>query len=99
MAATAERHADKVWLTDDNPRHEDSRQIFADIMEGFAAAGAVSVERDRGRAIQAAVRRARAGDVVLVAGKGHEDYQQVGDLRFPFSDAQQVRAVLRELAP
>jgi UDP-N-acetylmuramoyl-L-alanyl-D-glutamate--2,6-diaminopimelate ligase len=98
MAAAAERHADAVWLTDDNPRHEDSRQIFADIMSGFKIAETVNIERDRGRAIRAAVRRARAGDVVLVAGKGHEHFQQVGDLRYRFSDAQQVRDVLRELA-
>ncbi|HKK13203.1 MAG TPA: UDP-N-acetylmuramoyl-L-alanyl-D-glutamate--2,6-diaminopimelate ligase [Gammaproteobacteria bacterium] len=94
MGRVAERLADRVVVTDDNPRNEDATQIVVDILAGLQAPDAVYVERDRGRAIALAVDRARPGDVVLVAGKGHEDYQQIGARRVPFSDREQVRARL-----
>jgi len=97
MGAVAARHADRIVLTSDNPRAEGPADIIAQIMEGIpsAAAAVVTVEPDRMRAIESAVREAGAGDVVLLAGKGHEDYQEILGSRFPFSDADQAEAALR----
>ena len=86
MGETAERLADRVIVTDDNPRREDADGIVAMILRGVRRPGAVLVERDRARAIGAAIAEARAGDAVLIAGKGHEDYQVVGAERRRFSD-------------
>jgi UDP-N-acetylmuramoyl-L-alanyl-D-glutamate--2,6-diaminopimelate ligase len=94
MAAIAQRLADAVVVTDDNPRGEDGDAIVAAIMAGFGQPEAVAVERDRGRAIAAAVARAAPGDIVLVAGKGHEPYQEVAGVRLPFDDGAHVRAAL-----
>jgi len=94
MAAIAERDADVVIVTDDNPRGEDGDAIVAEILAGFAAPQAVQVERDRAAAIERAVGTARPGDIVLVAGKGHEPYQEVGGVRHPFDDAQVAARVL-----
>jgi UDP-N-acetylmuramoyl-L-alanyl-D-glutamate--2,6-diaminopimelate ligase len=90
MAAVAVRHADAIVLTDDNPRSEDGDAIIADIRAGLGGATA-EVIRDRRAAIAHALRGARAGDVVLVAGKGHEQYQIVGSETRPFSDRQVVQ--------
>ena len=86
MARAAEAGAGAVVVTDDNPRGEDGDAIVAGVLAGFAEPGAVHVERDRERAIRHAVSRAGAGDVVLVAGKGHETWQECGGVRRPFSD-------------
>jgi UDP-N-acetylmuramoyl-L-alanyl-D-glutamate--2,6-diaminopimelate ligase len=94
MGAVAERLADRVILTDDNPRTEDPAGIIADILAGATDRKAFRVIRDRRAAIQAAVDEAGARDVVLVAGKGHEDYQIVGERRLPFSDREVVGALL-----
>jgi len=94
MAAIAERLADGVIVTDDNPRGEDGDAIVADIMRGFADASRVIVERDRARAIGLAVDAANAEDIVLVAGKGHEPYQEIAGVRHPFDDAQVAKAAL-----
>ena len=96
MGAIAERLADYVVLTDDNPRHEDATQIVMDILAGMQDPDAVYVQRDRATAIAQAITNSDPGDVVLIAGKGHEDYQQVGDRRLPFSDRDTVRALLQE---
>ncbi|WJW75013.1 UDP-N-acetylmuramoyl-L-alanyl-D-glutamate--2,6-diaminopimelate ligase [Thiohalobacter sp. IOR34] len=96
MGAIAERCADRVLLTDDNPRREDPEQILAEILAGMRAPQAVQVERRRGLAIARALEAAGPGDVVLVAGKGHEDFQLVGDARIPFSDRAEVRRLLQE---
>ena len=82
-------------ITDDNPRREDAAWIVDDILSGMRHPRAAGVERNRSRAIQTALAAARPGDVVLIAGKGHEDYQQVGDLRLPYSDREQVRRGLK----
>ncbi len=95
MGAAAERGADRVVITDDNPRGEDGERIVADILAGMAHPERARVERDRGAAIALAVAAADAGDVVLIAGKGHERYQEVGTTRRPFSDAAALRAALR----
>ncbi|MES9966195.1 MAG: UDP-N-acetylmuramoyl-L-alanyl-D-glutamate--2,6-diaminopimelate ligase [Sedimenticola sp.] len=94
MGAVAERLADRVWITDDNPRNEDGADIVNDILEGLSDPDAAIVQRDRARAIAEAVGQSGAEDLVLVAGKGHEDYQQVGDLKIPFSDREQVLKAL-----
>lgn len=96
MARAAEQAADAVIVTDDNPRSESPEVIVADIFSGFTHADAVVAISDRADAIAYAIDHAGAGDVVLVAGKGHEDYQLKGEQRLPFSDAEQVRAALQE---
>lgn len=92
MGEIAERLADIVVVTDDNPRHESGDAIIADILEGMRASP--QIIRDRRAAIAAAIRGACEGDIVLIAGKGHEDYQQVGDERFPYSDREAIRKIM-----
>lgn len=94
MAAIAERLADRVLVTDDNPRGEDGDAIIAAILAGFAHADAVVVERDRGRAIQRAIGEAGDRDMVLIAGKGHEPYQEVAGIRHAFDDLDVARRAL-----
>jgi UDP-N-acetylmuramoyl-L-alanyl-D-glutamate--2,6-diaminopimelate ligase len=95
MAAIAERLADVVIVTDDNPRTEDGDAIVAQILAGFTHPEHVVVERDRAKAIQRAIRGGAAGDVVLIAGKGHEDYQIVGLEKRYFSDRDVAHAALQ----
>jgi UDP-N-acetylmuramoyl-L-alanyl-D-glutamate--2,6-diaminopimelate ligase len=94
MARIAESLADELYITDDNPRGEDPKRIVADIQSGLRAPQRARVQHDRAAAIAAALAAARADDVVLVAGKGHEEYQLVGAARREFSDLAQVRAAL-----
>lgn len=96
MGATAEQLSDLVILTDDNPRREDGAAIIAQILAGIQQPRRVKVERNRAAAIRWALSEAKAEDVVLVAGKGHETTQQVGDLKLSFSDRNEVVAALRE---
>lgn len=86
MAAVAERLADAVLVTDDNPRTEAPAQIIADIRDGFAKPEAAEFVHGRGEAIARLVASAQPGDVVLLAGKGHEDYQEINGVRQAFSD-------------
>ena len=95
MAAIAERLADSVIVTDDNPRNEDGDLIIADIVEGFADTTRVLVQRDRAAAIAQALANAGADDVVLVAGKGHEPYQEIAGIRHAFDDTAVARELLR----
>ncbi len=95
MGAIAGRLADTVIVTDDNPRTEDGDAIVAGIVAGLAQPQRAIVERDRARAIERAMQMGRAGDVVLIAGKGHEDYQIVGIETRYFSDRDVVQAALR----
>jgi UDP-N-acetylmuramoyl-L-alanyl-D-glutamate--2,6-diaminopimelate ligase len=92
MGEAASRHADFVVVTSDNPRGEDPDQIIAEILPGVRVAHAV--ESDRRAAIRLAVRRCTPGDVIVVAGKGHETYQEIAGERLPFSDAVEARAAL-----
>jgi len=94
MGAIAERMADVVIVTDDNPRGEDGDAIVAQIVAGMRAPERATVERDRARAIDIAIAQARAGDAVLIAGKGHETYQEIGGAKHPFDDLQVARATL-----
>jgi UDP-N-acetylmuramoyl-L-alanyl-D-glutamate--2,6-diaminopimelate ligase len=96
MGEVAQRLADRVLITDDNPRREDGDTIVAQILDGMRQDRRVGVERDRARAIRDAIAAAGRDDLVLVAGKGHEDYQLVGDLRLNFSDREQVLKALQE---
>ena len=98
MAAVAEAGADALVITDDNPRTEDPERIVAMITAGLSGRVEAHVERDRARAVEFAARRAHAGDVVLIAGKGHEDYQLYGHERRPASD-RALAAALAEAAP
>jgi len=92
MGQAAARLADQVIVTSDNPRGEDPDAIIAQIRAGISA-DAESIE-DRQVAIFSAVSHARAGDVVLLAGKGHETYQEIAGVRHPFSDLEVARAAL-----
>jgi len=94
MGRIAVELADDVTVTDDNPRTEDPAKIVADILAGLPDAAAVRVEHDRAAAIRGALAHAQAGDVVVIAGKGHEDYQIVGRQRRAFSDRDVARAWL-----
>ena len=98
MGAIAARNADQVLLTSDNPRSEDPIGIITDILEGVLAEAetgqAPLVIVDRREAIAAAIAAAAAGDVVLIAGKGHEDYQESAGQRIPFLDAAVAAAAL-----
>ena len=94
MARIAEARADRVLLTSDNPRTEDPAAILADMRAGLARPEAASIIPDRARAIASAVVGARRGDVVVVAGKGHETYQIVGTTRHPFDDREVLAAAL-----
>jgi UDP-N-acetylmuramoyl-L-alanyl-D-glutamate--2,6-diaminopimelate ligase len=96
MGAIAERLADRVIVTDDNPRTEDGDAIVGDILNGMRSADRVLIERDRAIAIERAIREAGPSDAVLIAGKGHEDYQIVGLVSRYFSDRDVVTAVLKE---
>lgn len=86
MGRTAESLAAQVILTNDNPRSENPLAIIREIQSGMHRPDRARVISDRAAAIERALKDARAGDVVLIAGKGHEDYQQVADQRLPFSD-------------
>ncbi len=94
MAAVAERLADEVIVTDDNPRGESPQQIIQDILAGFADPQRVRVIHDRQIAIETALAQASEQDLVLIAGKGHEQVQIIGDRRLPFSDQRVVRRLL-----
>ncbi|MDO5087780.1 MAG: UDP-N-acetylmuramoyl-L-alanyl-D-glutamate--2,6-diaminopimelate ligase, partial [Comamonadaceae bacterium] len=94
MAAAAEARADRVCLTSDNPRGEAPEAIIDDMRRGLRAPGAARVQADRARAIADALAEAAPADVVLIAGKGHEDYQEVQGERRPFSDQAEARRAL-----
>ncbi len=96
MGAVAERLSDLVVLTDDNPRREDGAAIIAAIQGGMANPSAAKVERRRALAIRLAIALAGRNDIVLIAGKGHETVQDMGDLKVHFSDRAQVMQALQE---
>jgi UDP-N-acetylmuramoyl-L-alanyl-D-glutamate--2,6-diaminopimelate ligase len=97
MARVVEALADRMVVTSDNPRTEDPHLIIRDIVAGLAnpQAETVHVEPDRRAAIEWAIGRARGGDVVLIAGKGHEAYQILGKQKLPFSDKDVAQEILR----
>jgi UDP-N-acetylmuramoyl-L-alanyl-D-glutamate--2,6-diaminopimelate ligase len=97
MGEVATRLADEVIVTSDNPRLEEPRAIIDDIIAGARAN--YHVIEDRAAAIAEGIGRARPGDIVLIAGKGHEPYQEIGTRRLPFSDAEVARVALAGMAP
>ena len=99
MGGIAQRLADRVVLTSDNPRHEPPAFILLQIVAGLAGSQErVNVIEDRRKAIAYAVREAGANDVVLLAGKGHEDYQEIAGKKLPFSDVDEARFALEARA-
>jgi len=96
MGAVAARQSALVVLTDDNPRHEPSDRILAQIEEGMPAGAARVVVPERREAIRRALDAAQPGDIVLLAGKGHEEYQERAGVRLPFSDVAEARQALDE---
>lgn len=94
MAEVAERLADRVLVTDDNPRSEDPLRIFDDIRVGFSSAANATFVAGRGNAIAQLIDSASVDDVIVLAGKGHEDYQEINGERHPFSDLQQAEQAL-----
>ena len=94
MAEMAEQYADMLVVTDDNPRTESADEIVRQILLGIEDTSLLLVERDRAKAIELAIVGARSGDVVLIAGKGHENYQDINGKRMAFSDVKQARIAL-----
>ncbi|MEJ7620429.1 MAG: UDP-N-acetylmuramoyl-L-alanyl-D-glutamate--2,6-diaminopimelate ligase [Aquificaceae bacterium] len=94
MGKTAESIADLIVLTSDNPRFEEPMAIIEDILSGIENKGKVLVEQDRRKAIELATSMAQEGDVILIAGKGHEDYQEIKGVKYPFKDSEVVKEVL-----
>jgi UDP-N-acetylmuramoyl-L-alanyl-D-glutamate--2,6-diaminopimelate ligase len=98
MALVAEKNADKVIVTSDNPRTEEPEAIINEIVKGFTETGLVKVliEADRREAIRNAIAHAEPGDVVLIAGKGHENYQIIGKTKHHFDDVEEATKALME---
>ena len=96
MAAVAEARADVVMVTSDNPRSESPDAIISQVLRGLARPEAAQVQPDRAAAIADVLAQADARDVVLIAGKGHETYQEIAGVRTPFSDREQARAALEQ---
>ena len=92
MGEAASRLADKVVVTSDNPRHEDPATIIDEVIAGMS--GDYHIEADRAAAIDLAICDAKPGDIVLIAGKGHEDYQDIGGVKLPFDDREVARRML-----
>ena len=95
MAQVAEKYADHCIITDDNPRSEAPEKITNDILSGFTRP--VEVIHDRNQAIRFAAKQAQDNDLILVAGKGHEDYQEIMGTKYPYSDQQSIREWLAEV--
>jgi len=98
MGAIAEQFADVVVITDDNPRSEEPAAIVDDILTGLLDPGRARVVPGRAQAVTSAVMQAKADDIVLVAGKGHEDYQIIGNRRLDYSDRDTVARLLGVMA-
>ncbi|WP_341707553.1 UDP-N-acetylmuramoyl-L-alanyl-D-glutamate--2,6-diaminopimelate ligase [Halopseudomonas sp.] len=96
MARVAEQHAQAVVVTDDNPRTESSSQIIEQICQGAEHPQALTVIPNRAQAIAKTIAAAQPGDVILLAGKGHENYQEIDGVRHPFSDIEQASLALQQ---
>ncbi len=99
MGKVAYEFSDLIILTNDNPRDEDPIEIIDNILSGIPEGerDKVKIEPDRSRAIKMAIKEAEKGDIVLIAGKGHEDYMEIKGRKIPFSDKKEVMKVLEEL--
>lgn len=98
LMAQAAAAANRLYITDDNPRNESGDAIVADIVSGLPTHATATIERDRARAIRRAIADAAANDMVLIAGKGHEPYQEIAGRKLPFDDAVVAREALAERA-
>ncbi len=98
MAAAVEEFCDHVTVTQDNPRTENPNQILEDILLGFKQPERVNVESDRRLAIHTTIQSAKPEDCIVVAGKGHEAYQIIGNEKFPFSDALEIQTALNRIS-
>ncbi|MDH5738064.1 MAG: UDP-N-acetylmuramyl-tripeptide synthetase, partial [Gammaproteobacteria bacterium] len=94
MGAIASRLADRIVVTDDNPRYEESEAIIEDILAGKELSCESEIVPDRSAAISKAIKNAGPSDWVLIAGKGHEDYQEIRGQRFPYSDYDVVKELI-----
>lgn len=99
MAQAAARQAERLILTSDNPRSEDPAAILADMAAGLPAGSDARLQADRAQAIAQAIASAKPQDVLLIAGKGHEDYQEIKGVKRPFSDRLQAEAALASYSP
>ena len=95
MGAIAAQLADELVVTSDNPRTEDPQQILDDVVAGIPAESSCVVVADRAAAIAQAIDQAKAGDLVLIAGKGHEDYQILGTTKVHFDDREEAAKALK----
>jgi len=98
MGRAAELLADDVFVTSDNPRFESASKIIEEVLAGLESPDRVTVEPDRAAAIHKAIANSKPGDVVLVAGKGHETWQEIGGQRVPFSDESTILTALGDAA-
>ncbi|MGY8814506.1 MAG: UDP-N-acetylmuramoyl-L-alanyl-D-glutamate--2,6-diaminopimelate ligase [Gammaproteobacteria bacterium] len=98
MGIIAEQYSDLVILTNDNPRNESPEKIIQDIQSGMKGRVPVEIIVDRSSAIQEAIQASGKDDYVLIAGKGHEMYQEIGLVKHPYSDRQQIRNLLEKLS-
>ena len=98
MGRAAELLADDVFVTSDNPRNESASKIIEDVVAGLHEPGRATIEPDRAAAIQRAIANCKPGDVVLVAGKGHETWQEIGGQKIPFSDESVIQNALGDAA-
>ena len=96
MGKVASYLADAVVVTSDNPRHENKRKIINEILQGMQ--GNYLIEQDRAKAISVGIFAAKVDDIVLIAGKGHEQYQEIKDKKYHFSDVEQAQKVLKKYA-
>ena len=96
MAAIAAELADSVVVTSDNPRTENPQQILDDVVTGIPDGTVLSVDLERDKAIAQAIDQAESGDFVLIAGKGHEDYQILGTQKIHFDDREQAKRALEK---
>lgn len=96
MGAVASKYADMIYLTSDNPRSEDPELINSQIAAGFPTKQRYEMILDRAQAIETAIRSAKEGDTILIAGKGHETTQTIGTLQIDFSDYECVKSVLEK---
>lgn len=99
MGRAAEQNADRVIVTSDNPRTEDPEAVVNDIVRGFVDPAQARTEVDRREAIRLAINGAASGDTILIAGKGHEDYQLIGKQKLSFDDLKVARSLLAERFP
>jgi UDP-N-acetylmuramoyl-L-alanyl-D-glutamate--2,6-diaminopimelate ligase len=95
MGAIAEKIADRVVVTSDNPRFESPQAIIEEILTGFSSLQNTHVEINRRMAIAYALENSAAGDTILIAGKGHEDYQDIQGVKYPFDDRTIVNEMLK----